>query len=73
MITPTTWGSALFVVSLLRLRECEILRWQEGWICGLSMKLENRIYVSDLKTDDLICGKTIFCSLISAYVNRGYK
>lgn len=34
------------------------------------MKLENRRSVSDLMKDDLTCGKILFCSLISAYVNE---
>lgn len=57
------------MVNFLSLSEGEILRREEGWICGLSMKLENRRSVSGLMKDDLICGKIIFCSLISAYVN----
>lgn len=64
-----TWGSVLFVVNLLSLNEGEILRREEGWICGLRMKLENRSCIFGLMTDYLICGKITFCLLISAYVN----
>lgn len=64
-----TWGSVVFVVNLLSLNEGEILRREEGWICGLSMKLKNRSCIFGLMTDYLISGKMIFCSLISAYVN----
>jgi len=60
----------VFVVNFLSLSEGEILRREEGWICGLSMELENRRSLSGLMMYDLICGKIIFCSLISAYVNR---
>lgn len=58
-----------FVVNFLSLSEGEIPRKEEGWICGLSKKLENRRSAPGLVADYLICGKVIFCSLISAYVN----
>lgn len=58
----------VFVVNFLSLNEGEILRREEGWLCGLSMKLENGRSISSLMTDDLVCGKIIFCSIISAYV-----
>lgn len=64
-----TWDSVGFVVNFLSLNDGEIPRKEGGWIYGLSMKLENRRSVPGLMTDYLICGKVIFCSLISAYVN----
>lgn len=64
-----TWDSVGFVVNFLSLNKGEIPRKGEKWICGLSMKSENRRSVPGLMTDYLICGKVIFCSLISVYVN----
>lgn len=66
-----TWDSVGFVVNFLSLNEGEIPRKEEGWICGLSMKLENRRSVPGLMTPHLISGKVIFYTLISAYVNGG--